>query len=861
MKRIILTAAFFLLSTMLSSTAFAANDSEQRAEAGVERYAIYIGSNYGGKGREQLLYAGSDAQNFQKTMAEIGGVPEKNSWLLIDPSKETVEEAIESVSATIEKRNNLAKRSEFLFYYSGHSTEDELLLGEDMFDYSSLKKAITEVPSDIHVVILDSCYSGNFIRTKGGQKKKPFLMDDSSVVKGHAYLSSSSEKESSQESDEIESSYFTNAMITGLRGAADTSGDNKVSLTELYSYAFNDTLSKTEESVAGPQHPNYNITLVGSGDLILSDISSAESSVIIAKEAEGRFIIRDARGKLISEINKSKGIPITMALSAGTYTVVVITETSTKQGTFILNVNDTFLIEESGMQKIARKETTQRGGTKIPNTFVEEETEIEEYNEQEDDEEFLSFTAPNKKSNQLPDLIDEDEDENEEEDIENDDSLLTFSLPEKKEAAKAKEEETVTPAKQEKIEFEQASLEVMTDTPGKPVKNIAIQMAKDKGFVPIQFSLSSSFDFIPVRKKTTLMAIGVFGTETKNILGFQTAAFNTTAEKNLVGVQAAGFVAKAGNALGFQSAGIFAKANNFIGMQTSGISVSSASAWGIQAAGLTCYADKIRGMQYSGIYNGGKEVYGTQVTGIANHADKLYGLQVSGIFNSANLVRGIQVASLVNYAKTLNGIQVGLINISKEGKGFGIGLINYIEDGVHDLGMTYDSDNEFIIQYQSGSKALFSTAGLGFPVINNSSKHYKLGDMNLGFIGLGTRFGSEYLTIDLEFLWKISSPDMKSLTQQVKQGTQIDISWDSLYTFGYTAIKTTGSFFNLVNEYSIPSIRLAMNLNLSKHLSLYGTATADIKIQGWNENAFTGYARTWQWESFYPSVSAGIKLR
>ena len=102
--------------------------------------------------------------------------------------------------------------------------------------------------------MLDSCFSGNFIRTKGGSREKPFLVDDSSVVQGHAYLSSSSETETSQESDAIQSSYFTQALVTGLRGAADANMDGRVSLNELYYYAFNQTLSQTETASAGPSY-------------------------------------------------------------------------------------------------------------------------------------------------------------------------------------------------------------------------------------------------------------------------------------------------------------------------------------------------------------------------------------------------------------------------------------------------------------------------------------------------------------------------------------------------------------------------------------------------------------------------------
>lgn len=343
--------------------AFSSVFAESKAAvSGVERYAVYIGSNFGGKNNERLLYAGTDAMSFQKTMTEIGGVPEENSILLLDPTKEMVDDALSSVSGAIEKERFSSRRTEFIFYYSGHSDECALLLGKQSYDYEMLQKAVSKVPSDVHVVILDSCYSGNFIRTKGGQRKKPFLVDDSAVVKGHAYLSSSSALESSQESDEIGSSFFTNAMITGLRGAADSSGDNKVSLNELYSYAFNDTLSRTESSSAGPQHPNYNITLVGSGDLILSDISTSEAVLVLSEKITGKIIIRDDFGKLISEINKSEENLVYFALPAGTYSIMLITRAETLQGTVSLRKNQLLRLDESSFDTtVARSENRIRG--------------------------------------------------------------------------------------------------------------------------------------------------------------------------------------------------------------------------------------------------------------------------------------------------------------------------------------------------------------------------------------------------------------------------------------------------------------------------------------------------------------------
>jgi hypothetical protein len=227
--------------------------------------ALYVACNDGGKQRETLRYAGSDANRLAKTMNEIGGIKQYNSMILVDPVKDDIDEAFATFTSAIERNKGRARRTEFLFYYSGHSDEKAFLLGDETYDYAALKTALNKIPSDVHVVMLDSCFSGNFVRAKGGSRQKPFLMDDSTVVQGHAYLSSSSDKEASQESDAIKSSYFTHALVSGLRGAADSSGDGKVSLNELYHYAFNETLSDTELSAVGPQHPSYNITLVGSG--------------------------------------------------------------------------------------------------------------------------------------------------------------------------------------------------------------------------------------------------------------------------------------------------------------------------------------------------------------------------------------------------------------------------------------------------------------------------------------------------------------------------------------------------------------------------------------------------------------------
>lgn len=578
MKRlIIVTTALLCLSQ-----AFAVTNINDEITNGVDRYAIYIGSNKGGKGREQLLYAGSDAQNFQKAMSEIGGVSDSNSYILIDPTKENIDATLNQISRKITTSQSHAKRSEFIFYYSGHSDETALLLGDVPYDYSELKAAITEVPSDIHVVILDSCYSGNFIRTKGGQKRKPFLIDDSSVVTGHAYLSSSSTNEYSQESDEIESSYFTNAMITGLRGAADASGDNKVTLNELYSYAFNDTLSKTESSKAGPQHPNYNITLVGSGDLVLSDISSGEAMLSLSKDAKGKFIIRNEEGKLISEINKVAGQPIFMALPAAQYSAVIIDEYSTKQGYFNLDKDQVYVLDQNSLSTIKRKTNRLRGGS-------EDNEDILSLDDLEASEESSSrsrrrYTNGASEEAELPDLIEENEDS--EADISFFDSFNPRDM----------------------------SYFHLSVFPG--------------------VSLAGGY------KNYSLVSVGIFGALDNNVNAIQQSSLFNITTNNMNGLQAAGIFNIAGTLNGLQASGIFNISGDTNGAQAAGIFNTGSLVNGIQAAGIFNTAKEINGIQAAGIFNYSQEVRGIQAAGLINVAREVSGIQ-AGVINVAETSDGV----------------------------------------------------------------------------------------------------------------------------------------------------------------------------------------------------------------------------
>ena len=211
-----------------------------------------------------------------------------------------------------------------MLYYSGHSDDEGLLLGKDKLGYSELRAAIEKVPAAVRVAILDSCSSGSLTRAKGGSSKPAFLLDASSIQEGHAYITSSSADEAAQESDRIGGSFFTHYLVSALRGAADSHGEGKVTLNEAYAYSFRETLASTENTQYGPQHPGYEISLTGSGDLVVTDLRSSKAGLSFSEELAGEIYVRDAKGNLSVELDKASGDRMELGLPPGKYSVAMI---------------------------------------------------------------------------------------------------------------------------------------------------------------------------------------------------------------------------------------------------------------------------------------------------------------------------------------------------------------------------------------------------------------------------------------------------------------------------------------------------------------------------------------------------------
>jgi hypothetical protein len=354
-----------ILAFAAGTNLFAAQNPQSPDTTVIKRYAVAIGANEGGKDRVKLRYAVSDAESFLSVLEELGGVLEEDSMLLKNPDVKTFYTEMGKLLTKMEDARSKFSRIEAIFYYSGHSDDESILLGNEKISYADFRETINSMPADVRIAILDSCLSAAFTRIKGGKKKLPFLINEAYDMKGYAFMTSSSATEASQESDLIEGSFFTHYLISGMRGAADMIQDGRVTLSEAYQFTFNETLAETTKTMSGPQHPYYNIEMSGTGDVVITDIRRGSAILVLAPEISGRIFIHDRNNSLVVELSKPLGRSIELGLEEGEYRVINLFEGQVFESKIKLQNGVDFALDADEFAKSDKKYTTPRGARSI----------------------------------------------------------------------------------------------------------------------------------------------------------------------------------------------------------------------------------------------------------------------------------------------------------------------------------------------------------------------------------------------------------------------------------------------------------------------------------------------------------------
>jgi hypothetical protein len=633
----------------LAATATAAEPSSDATV--IRRFALIASSNDGGANRARLRFANSDAESVGRVLGSLGGVRDSDLVLVREATRSRLQQAFSELKGRVGNERRPQVRREVFVYYSGHSDEDGLLLGGERVGYRELRQWIDGVGADVRIAILDSCASGSLIRLKGGVHRTPFLSDVSTQARGHAFLTASSADEAAQESDRVGAAFFTHYLLSGMRGAADANRDQRVTLSEAYQFAYNETLQRTETSRAGAQHPSYDIQLAGTGDLVMTDLHASNSRLVLSRDLAGRIYIRDGVGRLVVELRKEPTYPVELGLDAGSYKVVVDRDGSISDGTFDLTSNGRVDVLAAKLSPVATMVATRRG---------------------DEPDAPGAATAPHE-GPVGPDI-----------------------------AVAA----TARPEDQSSRAYRVVGFDLVL-APG-------YRMSGDGGGpVEHRFMLGIMGHSEHVRGAQVSIAgnisrDGVVGAQVGGMLalsygplqGVQVAGYN---------MAMGGFE---GAQIGWISS---VARGQVRGAQVSMVNVANGQMSGAQVGLANVQKGDMDGAQVGlvNVENPSATSHSAQV-GITNvtSGDGVHAATKVGLVNVSRKQRGIQVG-LVNVADEIDGLQVGLVSVARKNTGASISLLPIIFDGDNRATFGWDSTSMSNLGFKLGTRRFYATAGVG----------------------------------------------------------------------------------------------------------------------------------------------------
>ncbi|MCC6335815.1 MAG: caspase family protein [Myxococcales bacterium] len=280
------------------------------------RFALVIGENRGLLTEEHLRFAESDAQRFRDALVEVGGVAPQDVVLLTGATAPQVREALTALSS----RMAGGPYERLTVFFSSHAGDGVLHLAGTELPLQELVDFVKAAPVRVGLLVVDACQSGSVTRLKGLRPSElPPTRLEATGVEGRVFISASGADEYAQESDSLGGSYFTHFLVAGLRGAADTSKDGRVTLEEAYAWAWARTIEATFATRGGVQRPAFSVDLRGQGQLVLSEPGAAKARLTLAVEAPGRWlVVAEDSGAVLADVDKPSG-PLTLALPPGGY--------------------------------------------------------------------------------------------------------------------------------------------------------------------------------------------------------------------------------------------------------------------------------------------------------------------------------------------------------------------------------------------------------------------------------------------------------------------------------------------------------------------------------------------------------------
>jgi hypothetical protein len=335
-----------------------------RAQQRQVRLGLVAGHNAGKDPARSLRYAEEEVGRLADLLRTAGDFDDIVT--LRGASRAEIEKGLVEVRKKLEAAKADGNQTLFLFYYSGHGDNEALEIGSERLPLRDLRGYLEQLgAADVRVAFVDACQSGALTGVKGGRRAPGYevRLADPGQVKGLAIVTSSTSNEFSQESDDLKGSFFSQSIMAGLRGAADSSHDGQVTLSEVYQFAFKRTLASTAASLTGGQHPTYDYRMAGAGEVVLTRTRAKDARLAFVREAGATYtVVSRTRDEVIAEVPSSAGEDLYLALPAGEYRVIRRTMGNVSERNFALGPGSATTVDPNGMVVVPQGSPRNKGG-------------------------------------------------------------------------------------------------------------------------------------------------------------------------------------------------------------------------------------------------------------------------------------------------------------------------------------------------------------------------------------------------------------------------------------------------------------------------------------------------------------------
>lgn len=328
------------------------------------RLGLVAGNNLGKDASRSLRYAEEEVGRLADLLKSAGDFDDVVT--LQGASRSEIEKGMLQVRKQLEAAKAAGDQTLFLFYYSGHGDNEALEIGSERLLLRDLRSYLEQLSvADVRVAFVDACQSGALTGVKGGRRAPGYQvrLADPGQIKGMAIVTSSTANEFSQESDDLKGSFFSQSIMAGLRGAADSSHDGQVTLGEVYQFAFNRTLASTAASLIGGQHPTYDYRMAGAGDVILTRTRARDARLAFVRESGSTYtVVSKTHGEVIAEVPSSPADDLYLAVPAGEYRVIRRAMGDVRERTLSLAPGSLTSVDPGGMTQVAETAPRSKGG-------------------------------------------------------------------------------------------------------------------------------------------------------------------------------------------------------------------------------------------------------------------------------------------------------------------------------------------------------------------------------------------------------------------------------------------------------------------------------------------------------------------